>query len=843
MKVLRKITNWFYSRKIQCGGRIKLRILFFVIKYWPNSRVKELLGLEDVAKRLLGEDATQADVLFSCISSLLEQKENCKNIFLNTNVSEDLKKKFCSGECTISELAEKVVCEQQRKIQNLEDYKNKDRNCRQRANHQYAQLARLLDSAPYVPTSDGKDVGEDIMWVFSSSTKEMSAVDKLCIDSVKFSNSHRQVVVLREEDYETYVRIPQSIKEAYAGGMLKREQFTFVVKLLYLAEYGGTCLDSDVYMTASLEEAVAHSSFFAYRKDSWGRCGHGVSSALQLSMLLPDNENPYSCIASWFMHASHRASRMVCRTLGMVLAYCSEEWGEEIECPVDYLVTHAYYGDVEARAEFDEAPLKMEEPSHLLDCYLHCTLSDEELRRICEISSVHHIRNHSEPKEIIPHMVLMAMYRRYHDRKPLEFNSVMNACVAPEGRDVVMHYQSVHEKSVERLRTRIIKGGPEKRVRVSFLVSMASMFPAYGMFKLMRNDSRFDVKLVIIPECRFGEQERARQLELALKEFAEYTDNLIVVPADPFQDYNCLLDFTDIVVPSLPYDVSTPWYNLQSFLNQELLIVMSNYCLWNTISYGRCVIGWGYYEMAWKVFTETELNRREYEQYSIMGGKNVLLSGYGKMDEYSKWSGYHKPSTKTILICPHHSLKGGYNKELQLSNFLKYAEFFLALPKQYPDIKFIFRPHPALFVLLERDDFWGAEKVKAYKATMNSYLNVEWSEEPDYMKVFAESDALIQDCGSFLCEYFYTGKPQCYMLSSESVIEKVFAPIGQKCLKYCYLAYNERTIVDFIDNVVVGDKDVLRRERLKFAEKEIMINYPHASQVAVDALYESIMKP
>lgn len=43
MKILRKIANWFYRIKKEDSGRIRMRILFFVIKYWPYKVVRNLL--------------------------------------------------------------------------------------------------------------------------------------------------------------------------------------------------------------------------------------------------------------------------------------------------------------------------------------------------------------------------------------------------------------------------------------------------------------------------------------------------------------------------------------------------------------------------------------------------------------------------------------------------------------------------------------------------------------------------------------------------------------------------------------------------------------------------------
>ena len=107
-----------------------------------------------------------------------------------------------------------------------------------------------------------------------------------------------------------------------------------------------------------------------------------------------------------------------------------------------------------------------------------------------------------------------------------------------------------------------------------------------------------------------------------------------------------------------------------------------------------------------------------------------------------------------------------------------------------------------------------------------------WSDGGDYFREFAESDACIQDCGSYLVEYFYTGKPCCYMLKSPADVNAKFAPLGKECLANCYIAYDTAAIERFVADVVVGGKDPKREARAAFA-KRIMVNYPRAAEVAL----------
>ena len=108
--------------------------------------------------------------------------------------------------------------------------------------------------------------------------------------------------------------------------------------------------------------------------------------------------------------------------------------------------------------------------------------------------------------------------------------------------------------------------------------------------------------------------------------------------------------------------------------------------------------------------------------------------------------------------------------------------------------------------------------------------NLTYSSENSYFIDFEKTDALIQDCCSFLVEYFYTQKPQCYMLENPENISKYFSELGSECLSRCYLAYKEKDITDFIDRVVIKKDDPLQSERIRYANEEIMLNYPKVAQ-------------
>ena len=109
------------------------------------------------------------------------------------------------------------------------------------------------------------------------------------------------------------------------------------------------------------------------------------------------------------------------------------------------------------------------------------------------------------------------------------------------------------------------------------------------------------------------------------------------------------------------------------------------------------------------------------------------------------------------------------------------------------------------------------------------------------MQTFAESDCIINDCGSFLAEYFYTGKPQCYMLNKNIDLNFNFLQEGIEMLNNTYKAYSKDDIINFIDNVILKEKDYMKEVRVNYAGENIKINYPFAANAALNYLKKEIL--
>lgn len=72
------------------------------------------------------------------------------------------------------------------------------------------------------------------------------------------------------------------------------------------------------------------------------------------------------------------------------------------------------------------------------------------------------------------------------------------------------------------------------------------------------------------------------------------------------------------------------------------------------------------------------------------------------------------------------------------------------------------------------------------------------------------------------------------------MINKIFLPMGQKCLDNYYKAFNKDDILNFIDNVVIKGIDPMKNQRDKFL-KELRLNYPNAGKRIVEYIKQEIV--
>ncbi len=396
------------------------------------------------------------------------------------------------------------------------------------------------------------------------------------------------------------------------------------------------------------------------------------------------------------------------------------------------------------------------------------------------------------------------------------------------------------QKSYREKVLKITKKYVNKKIPVAFLVVFKSVFPAKPIFEKMINDNNFDPYIIVLPQLTLPYTKWYKQYVDAYNELRDAYGERVINGYDSTKGkFVDLYENYPIMFFANPYDSMVhPYHKAAYYLNRNVLPIYVSYGF-AALKFWDEVIAMPFYNYMWKCTLETESNLEHLKQTEIIKGRNGVVTGYLKMDKLADIVP-QKHARKRIMICPHHTVWG--SKSLNIGNFITYAEYFQKLPKMFPEVDFVFRPHPLLLSNLRAHKVWTQEQIDKYMERLLSNSNLAYDTSGDYMQAFADSDAMIHDCGSFIGEYLYTMKPCCYMLKSEEAVNTTLVPLGQKCMEQYYRAFCEEDITKFIREVVIGGADPLKEQREAFAKNELMVNYPHAADAFIDILKKELKR-
>lgn len=392
-------------------------------------------------------------------------------------------------------------------------------------------------------------------------------------------------------------------------------------------------------------------------------------------------------------------------------------------------------------------------------------------------------------------------------------------------------------------RAKLVRG---ERLKVAFLVCDASMFSGESVYRAMLGDARFEPFIAVAPRVSRGEDFMRETMDKTIRSLAaRYGAEAVVALCGQDSGQAREVD-ADVVFSTVIYeDQSMPQYTVEAMSRRSLVAVLYYGYGGLFVSNEKKTPFLPNIVFAWRYFVSNEATRSMSVSRNPLLAGNAVVSGYCKMDRLAAEmdKAVRTPgSRKKILVCPHHTIDAADEGALALSTFLANADALLGLPDEFPEVDFVFRPHPLLFVRLATPKWWGPERTAEYRAKLEAHPNVEFQQGGDYFATFAESDAMIHDCGSFLAEYFYTGRPQCFMLREGGATERQLLPFSRRLMDYVYKARGGGEISAFVRDVVAGGRDPLAEGRAAFAASEVCVNHPGATGRVVDAVVRGIEK-
>lgn len=373
----------------------------------------------------------------------------------------------------------------------------------------------------------------------------------------------------------------------------------------------------------------------------------------------------------------------------------------------------------------------------------------------------------------------------------------------------------------------------KKKVKVVFYALNLPMWNYQHLYDLLKENPHFELYVVLSPNYSYPIPLRIKDAD----NMRVFFDSQRVPYIDCTEDGEVGIDVKrmidpDIVFYSQPYvSIISPRDYCNNYKNK--LICYYPYAFWSANG------GWAYntdlHRKAWKLFYSTSLHLEDARKNCYNKGRNVVVTGYPKTDDYmhEEYCDVWKIKDKTykrIIWAPHFTLTASLYDSIARSNFLLMSSFMIDIAKKYSDvIQIAFKPHPRLKKELYQLDGWGEKRTEEYYKKWNDMPNT-FVVEGDYIDLFMTSDAMVHDCSSFSIEYHYTKNPVMYISQNINAYKSTLNEFGKKAIDLNYIGSSEKDITNFIEDIVLNGNDRLKEEREQFYNKYLLP--PHNKSVA-----------
>ena len=391
------------------------------------------------------------------------------------------------------------------------------------------------------------------------------------------------------------------------------------------------------------------------------------------------------------------------------------------------------------------------------------------------------------------------------------------------------------------LAARIFKISADKirrkdKVKVGFVLYDSSTWCGNDLYNLFVNDERFEPTVFLCLRI-----DKYKGNAVIQKEFLRQTEqlksnglNVVALDNEKFA-----VPEQDLIIYLIPYDSRLP----RTFQ-------IKNISVKTLLSYIPYAIDTGKYDatftpivrFAWKQFLPSSLTCEMYNKKVDIGTPQRIYSGYPKTDIFFKqdanfqfdWK-MTRPDAKKIIWAPHHSVA---NTSICTATFQWNYQFMYEFAKAHPEISWVVKPHSNLtFNAVVAEIFPSVEDYENYLQAWNDLPNAKVVTGAYYQALFATSNGMIHDCGSFTAEYQYVDKPMIYLIRKGPHHNE----LGDEILRASYTVDGKdfEGIAAMIQRVFIEGDDYKAAERKEIFDK--YLNYPKTNgMLASEFIFKSI---
>lgn len=207
---------------------------------------------------------------------------------------------------------------------------------------------------------------ENPIWIYwNKGIEQASLIVQKCYESV-CKHSNQKIILLNEQNFTDYIRLPDYIEKKKVAGQIPMAGYVDLMRFALLEHYGGTWIDSTVYLTEPIPDMILNSDFFAVRK----------------SLLLIDNPVLYP---AWLLHAK-KENKTIREIRNVAFAYWLKN-EHVIECLLPNLIITLV---VKSAPEVEQAiPYMNSDYSEYLVKVLADDYSEEKWNWIKKLTGIH----------------------------------------------------------------------------------------------------------------------------------------------------------------------------------------------------------------------------------------------------------------------------------------------------------------------------------------------------------------------------------------------------------------------------------------------------------------------
>lgn len=214
----------------------------------------------------------------------------------------------------------------------------------------------------YKKTHIGKD--SNITWIlWLQGWNNAPDIVIKCLNSVKKYNENRDIICLDEENLMKYINIPEDIRNMHKDGLICDANYSDIVRLELLKNYGGLWIDATVLLTGKLYDFITGHPLFLYQ--------------------FPEPQP--RLISSWLIYAFNN-NPIIEETLKLLYIYWRTEKKQLNYFSMHFLfrvVSNIYY------KEWQTVPYYPNSNCMLLEKELNNLYNDKRMEEILMLSKVH----------------------------------------------------------------------------------------------------------------------------------------------------------------------------------------------------------------------------------------------------------------------------------------------------------------------------------------------------------------------------------------------------------------------------------------------------------------------